>query len=375
MTRTHLARSLLRTCLILLASPIAPAAATDAEMVVGLVGPMTGTFSRAGAEIAAGFRQALADVNASGGVLGAWLRPTIGDDACDRDRAVEQARRMVGAGARVVVGHVCSAAAVAAAPVYAAARIVLISPAARHPDFTDRRAGRTVFRLAGREDQQGLVAGRFLAARYAGKRIAIFHDRTDYGRGLATAVKVALSRTGQRELLFAPFKAGEKDYGKLVRAATQANADVVYLGGHATEVALIVRQMRDVGLAAAVMAGDAIAGPDFQRIAGRAVEGVLMTFPPDARRRAEASGIIQHLRATGTEPQGHVLHAYAALEAWSQAAREAGSDDGPAVAAILQQRTFDTALGRVAFDHKGDVLLPAYAIHAWTAAGQYQQTD
>ena len=108
------------------------------------------------------------------------------DDACDAKTADAVANQLAGKGVAMVVGHLCLAASIAASTVYAGNKIVEISPAITYPKYTDERPGPGIFRLAGRDDQQGIVAGDFIATRYADKRIAIVDDNSAYGKGLAT---------------------------------------------------------------------------------------------------------------------------------------------------------------------------------------------
>jgi branched-chain amino acid transport system substrate-binding protein len=149
-----------------------------ADIAIGTVGPMNGTFQLFGEEMQAGAARAVADINAEGGVLGQKLTLEVGDDNCDRAQATAVANQMIGKNIVFMAGHFCSFASMAAAPVYARAKIAEISPASPYPKFTDERPGPGVFRLCGRDDDQGRVAGAFLAKRFAGKRIAFADDRS-----------------------------------------------------------------------------------------------------------------------------------------------------------------------------------------------------
>ena len=150
---------------------------------IALVGPVTGQYASFGAQMQNGAELAVEDINAAGGVLGKKLDLDIGDDACDPKQAVAVANQMIGSGVALVAGHYCSGSSIPASKVYAEGDMVQISPASTNPALTDDRAGPNIYRVCGRDDQQGGVAGKYLASHFADKKIAIIHDKTAYGKG------------------------------------------------------------------------------------------------------------------------------------------------------------------------------------------------
>ena len=235
------------------------------------------------------------------------------------------ANQMTGSGAALIAGHYCSGSSIPASQVYGESDTVQISPASTNPTFTDNRPGNNIYRVCGRDDQQGGVAGKYLAKHFAGKKVAIVHDKTAYGKGLADEVKKALNEAGTQEVLYEAISAGEKDYSALVSKLKQAAVDAVFLGGYHTEAGLIVRQMRDQGLATVLMGGDALITQEYWSITGPAGEGTLMTFSPDPRKNPAAAEVVKRFKDKGIEPEGYVLYTYAAIQAWAQAAEKAGS--------------------------------------------------
>jgi branched-chain amino acid transport system substrate-binding protein len=354
----------------ILLSLLALAAPASAETAIGLAGPMSGTFSVFGEEMKAGAAMAVADINASGGVLGEQLTLAVGDDLCDRKQADAVANQMAGRKVAVVVGHLCSGASIAAATVYAEAGIVQISPGATNPQFTDGRAGPGVFRLAGRDDRQGPAAAAFIASRFKDRRIAVVHDEGSYGKALADDVEKALAGAGLKPVLTDTYDSGGKDYAALVSRLKDARIDVVFLGGMAPEAGLIARAIRDAELNAALIGGDALLTDEFWQAAGDAGEGTFVTYPPDPAANPDAAALVAKFRAAGTEPEGFVLPAYAAVQVWAEAAKAAGSTDFARVTAAIAGGTFDTAIGKVSFDDKGDMRLPAFVVYEWKA-GRY----
>ena len=125
----------------------------------------------------------------------------IGDDACDPKQAVDVANDMASRRIVFMAGHFCSGSSIPASVVYAENNIVQISPASSNPAFTDNRPGKGVFRVVGRDDVQGIVAGKFLAENFAGKNIAILDDKSPYGKGLADETRKALNAAGGKEVL------------------------------------------------------------------------------------------------------------------------------------------------------------------------------
>mgnify|MGYP000291058956 FL=1 len=222
--------------------------AVRADIVVASAGPMSGDLAVFGEQLKYGAEMWVKDVNAKGGINGEKVVLEIGDDACDPKQAVAVANKLVGMGAVFVAGHFCSGSSIPASQVYSEAGVVQVSPASTNPDFTDKAKGDNVFRVCGRDDQQGEVAGKWIADKYKGKKVAILHDKTAYGKGLADATRKNMKKAGLKEAMYEAYTAGEKDYSALVSKLKSNNIDAVYLGGYHTEGGLIVRQMRVQGM-------------------------------------------------------------------------------------------------------------------------------
>ncbi len=345
-----------------------------ADITIATIGPMTGQYASFGAQMKAGAEQAVADINAAGGVNGNKLKLIIEDDACDPKQAVAAAGKLAASKVALVAGHFCSGSSIPASKVYAEEGIVQISPASTNPKLTDERAGPNVFRVCGRDDQQGQVAGAFLAKKYAGKKVAVLHDKTAYGKGLADETKKYMNEAGLKEAMYEAYTAGEKDYTALVSKMKQAGIDVVYVGGYHTEAGLIVRQMRDQGMKTQLVSGDALVTQEYWQVTGDAGEGTLMTFSPDPRKSPAAKDIVAKFRSKKIEPEGYVLYTYAAIQAWAQAAGAAKSTDAEKVINKLNTMEFSTVLGKFKFDKKGDPNLPPYKFYEWKA-GKYEQIN
>jgi branched-chain amino acid transport system substrate-binding protein len=349
-------------------------AAAQSEILIAVAGPMTGKEATFGAQFRAGAEAAVADINAKGGVLGKKLKLQVGDDQCDPKQARAVAEQVTAAGAVFVAGHFCSSSSIPASSVYAEQGVIQISPGSTNPAFTDKRPGPFIFRVCGRDDQQGSVAGAYLAEHFKGKKIAFLHDKTAYGRGLADETKKALNAAGVNEVFFEAITAGEKDYTAIVTKLKQDGVDVVFLGGYHTEAGLIIRQMRAQGMKTILVGGDSLMSSELGLVAGEEVEGTLMTFSPDPRTNPAAKEVVEAFKKNGVNPEGYVVYTYAAVQAWAQAAEKAGTTDGAKVADALGSNEFDTALGKFRFDAKGDPNLPPYVFYRW-GKNTYAQID
>jgi len=354
------------------ASPVMSPAVAD-EIDIAVVGPMTGQYAIFGDQMLRGARMAVDDINKAGGVLGKELVLEVGDDACEAKQAVAVANQMVNKGVIFVAGHFCSSTSIPASEVYFEEGILQISPASTNPVLTERGMD-NVFRTCGRDDQQGVVAGEFLAEHFPDARVAILHDKTAYGKGLADETKKALNSRGIDEVMYEAYTAREQDYSALVSKLKQSDVDVIYVGGYHTEAGLIIRQARQQGLDATLVSGDALVTEEFWSITGEAGEGTLFSFSPDPRKNPAAQEVVKRFEAEGITPEGYTLYTYAAVQAFAQAAEKAGSTDLDALVTVLKTDTFETVLGEIGFDEKGDVTAPGYVFYEWRD-GSYDYTD
>ena len=339
-------------------------ASAHAQVKIATAGPMTGEYAAFGQQMKAGAEQAVADINKAGGVLGQQIVLEIGDDACDPKQAVSVANQLAGKGVKFVAGHFCSSSSIPASKVYAEEGVLQISPASTNPTFTDKGDWNT-FRTCGRDDQQGLVAGNYLAKEFPNRKIAILHDNSAYGKGLADETKKALNAKGVKEALYTAYTPKERDYSALVSRLKQAGVEVIYVGGYHTEAGLILRQSKEQGMKATLIGGDALVTNEFWQITGDTGEGTLMTFPSDPRARPTAAAVVKEFKDKGVDPEGYVLYTYAAVQVWADAVKKAGSTDPKKVAAAMHSGTWNTVLGPISFDKKGDVTVSDYVFYIW----------
>ena len=345
------------------------------DLVVATAGPMTGGDAIFGEQMKKGAEMAIKHINAAGGVLGKQLKLEIGDDACEPKQAVPVATSFVQKKVIFVAGHYCSGVSIPASAVYVENNILQITPASTNPRLTDEakaKGWKTVLRTCGRDDIQGAIAGKFLSDKYGDKKIAILHDKSPYGQGIADETKKAYNKAGKTEALYDSFQKGDKDFTALISKMKAGNIDVVYVGSYHNEVGLMVKQAREQGYKAQFVSEDALVTDEFWKISGPAGEGVLMTFAPDPRKLASAKTIVDKFKASGYDPEGYTLYTYAAFQVWVAAVKQAGSTDPKKLDVILRQNTYNTVLGDLKFNDKGDVVNPIYVFYKWSN-GKYEE--
>ncbi|THF53648.1 branched-chain amino acid ABC transporter substrate-binding protein [Allorhizobium terrae] len=350
---------------VALTAMVAFSGAAKADILVGVAGPLTGPNAAFGAQLQKGAEQAAADINAAGGINGEKIKIDLGDDVSDPKQGISVANKFVADGVKFVIGNFNSGVSIPSSEVYAENGILQITPASTNPKFTERGMWNT-FRTCGRDDQQGAVAGQYIFDHFKDAKVAFVHDKTPYGQGLADETKKALNKLGGKEVMYEGITPGEKDYSALIAKMKEAGVTVLYYGGLHTEAGLILRQMADQGLKATMISGDGITSNELASIAGDAVNGTLMTFPPDPRKNPDAQDVVKKFRAAGFEPEAYTLYSYAALQIIAEAAKAGNTIDPEKVAEAMKAKgPFKTVIGPIGFDAKGDITRPDYVMYTW----------
>ena len=356
--------ALASACLGLLAGLLVSAAPAAADVKVGVAVPRTGPDVAVGEQVLRGVEAAARDANAKGGINGEPIVLDVQDDSCDSNQAVAVANHYVNSGVRLVVGHVCSNASLAASEVYAAHGIVMITAASVAAKLTDRGLP-TIFRVSGRDDDQAKLSAAILAERFRDRKIAILSDLSPASRALAAATKDNLNRIGVNEAMSTAFQPSDADAAALADRLKGAGIDVVYYGGDAQEMGRLVRISAERGFRPQWFGTSAIATSDLAKVAGPASNGVLMTFYLDPSRKPEAQGVVTAFKTNGIEADGSMIYGYAAMQALVEAGNFAHSTDPAAIAKALRHERFDLVLGPVGFDAKGDITAQGYVLYVW----------
>ena len=350
---------------VALAAALAFSGAASAQIKMGVAGPITGPNAAFGAQLVQGTTQAVEDINKAGGILGQQITLEQGDDVSDPKQGVSVANKFVGDGVKLVVGHFNSGVTIPSSDVYSENGMLVITPSATNPKITDRKMW-GVFRTCGRDDQQGMLWAELARDKLKGKKIAVVHDKTTYGKGLADAALDNMHKFGIKEVLYEGVNTGEKDYSAIVSKIKESGADYIMWGGLHTEGGLIIRQMRDQGMKTIMISGDGITDNEFSQIGGPGVEGTLMSFGPDPRNNPSAKDVVAEFKAKNFDPEAYTLYSYAAVQIMKQAAEATKSLDPKKIAEYMHSgKTFHTVIGDIAYHKKGDRTSVDYVWYTW----------
>lgn len=359
------------------ATALGVSAFAQADVKIGVAGPMTGANAAFGEQYMKGAQAAADAVNAAGGVNGEKIVLVKGDDACEPKQAVTVAKDLTNQKVAGVVGHFCSSSTIPASEIYDEAGIIAITPGSTNPQVTERGLS-AMFRMCGRDDQQGIVAGDYIVDVLKGKKVVVLHDKDTYGQGLADATKAQLVKRGVTPVLYEGLTRGEKDFSTIVTKIRGAGADVVYFGGLHPEAGPLVRQLREQGLKdVKFMSDDGIVTDELVTTAGgpQFVDGVLMTFGADPRMLPDSKAVVDAFRKAGTEPEGYTLYAYASVQTLAAAFNGAKSNNGEKAAEWLKKNPVKTVMGEKAWDTKGDLKVSDYVVYQWDKDGKYHQLE
>ena len=359
------------------ATALGVSAFAQADVKIGVAGPMTGANAAFGEQYMKGAQAAADAVNAAGGVNGEKIVLVKGDDACEPKQAVTVAKDLTNQKVAGVVGHFCSSSTIPASEIYDEAGIIAITPGSTNPQVTERGLS-AMFRMCGRDDQQGIVAGDYIVDVLKGKKVAVIHDKDTYGQGLADATKAQLIKRGVTPVIYEGLTRGEKDFSALVTKIRAAGADVVYFGGLHPEAGPLVKQLRTEGLKdVKFMSDDGIVTDELVTTAGgpQYVDGVLMTFGADPRLLPDSKTVVDEFRKKGTEPEGYTLYAYASVQTLAAAFNGAKSNKGEDAAKWLKAHPVKTVMGEKTWDSKGDLKVSDYVVYQWDKDGKYHQLE
>lgn len=353
------------------------AAAAHADVIkIGLIGPMTGPVTQYGDMVREGAMTAVEVINASGGVKGHTFELVFIDDACESKQGAAAANRVVSEKISFVVGPVCSGPAVTAADIFDDEGILMVAPSATAPVLTDGKNYETIFRLIGRDDQQGPVAAKYIIERVKPRNVVILHDKQSYGQGVATVVRDALQKAGVNVAFFEGINVGDSDYSAIVTRMKSAGVDFVYFGGYHPEMGLLMRQAAEQGLKVTFMGPEGSGNPEIIAIAGPAVEGMLLTLPADFSGNPENAKIVEAFKSKGRNAAGAFqLTSYAAVQAIALGIEATGSTDPEVIAKYLHNNTLHTAIGETSWNAQGDLNEFKFQIFSWHKDGSQTLMD
>jgi branched-chain amino acid transport system substrate-binding protein len=332
---------------------------------LGVAGPHSGDLASYGIPTIKAAELVVKDINAKGGVLGKQVELLVEDDVCKPEVATNTATKLVSEGVDVVLGHICSGATKAALGIYKDANIPVMSPSATNPALTQSGDYPNFFRTIASDDAQARLEVDFALDVLKLKKIAVLHDKGDYGKGLAEFAKAFLEKDPRAEVVFYEgITPGAVDYSAVVQKIKRSGAEAVIFGGYHPEASKIVTQMRKKRMDTIFISDDGVKDDTFIKVAQKYAEGVYATGPKDVSSNPMAIAANEaHQAAYGSDPGAFYLNAYAAALALLNAIEQAGSTDYAAVTNALRTKDVETPLGKIRFDDRGDAIGVGFSMY------------
>jgi branched-chain amino acid transport system substrate-binding protein len=332
---------------------------------LGIAGAHSGDLASYGIPTTKAAELVVNDVNAKGGILGRKVELLVEDDVCKPEVATNTATRLVSRNVDLVLGHICSGATKAALGIYKDSNIVAMSPSATNPALTQSGDYPNFYRTIAADDAQARLEVDFALDVLKVKKIAVLHDKGDYGKGLAEFAKKFVEDSGRAELVFYEgITPGAVDYSAVVQKIKVSGAEAVIFGGYHPEASKIVMLMRRKKMETLFISDDGVKDDTFIKVAGEYAEGVYATGPKDVSKNPLAIAASEaHKQVYRSDPGAFFLNAYAAAQALLNAVDKAGSTDYNAVAKALKSEYVDTPLGKISFDEKGDAIGVGFSMY------------
>jgi branched-chain amino acid transport system substrate-binding protein len=331
----------------------------DRESIkMGVAGAHSGDLASYGIPSIRAAEFVVRDINAKGGILGRSVTLLVEDDVCKPEIATNTAARLVSQGVHVVLGHICSGATKAALGIYKDANIITMSPSATNPPLTQSGEYPYFFRTIASDDAQARLEVDFALDVLKLKKIAVLHDKGDYGKGLAEFAREFLEKSGRAEVvLYEGITPGAVDYSAVIQKIKMSGAEGIIYGGYHPEASKLVMLMRKKKMDTVFISDDGVKDVTFIKVAGVYAEGVYATGPKDVSKNPLAiAANTAHREVHGSDPGAFYLNAYAAAQALLNAIEKAGTTDYDAVSLALKTEYVDTPLGKIGFDERGDAI-------------------
>ena len=332
-----------------------PVLAAD-TIKLGVAGPHSGDLASYGIPTIKAAQLVVRKVNAAGGVLGKKVELVVEDDQCKPEVATNTATKLISNNVDVVLGHICSGATKAAMGIYKDSKIIAMSPSATNPGLTQSGDYPNFYRTIASDDAQAKLEVDFALGVLKLKKIAVLHDKGDYGKGLAEFAKSFIEKDSRGEVvLYEGITPGAVDYSAVVQKIKRSGAEAVIFGGYHPEASKVVSQMRKKRMKTIFISDDGVKDDTFIKVAKKYAEGVYATGPMDVSSNPMAIAANEaHKKAYGSDPGAFFLNAYAATLALLNAIEQAGSTDYDAVVKALRTKDVATPLGNIHFDERGD---------------------
>jgi branched-chain amino acid transport system substrate-binding protein len=352
MTRSHL----LLAAMVL--AVVSGCEKKSTAIVIGSAAPLTGGIAHLGKDNENGTRLAIEQANAAKIKIDgreAQFDLISLDDQADPKVGVTVAQKLVDAKVAGVVGHLNSGVTIPASVAYHDANppIPMISGSATNPEVTER-GFKNVFRVVGRDDQQGPAIASYLASSAKPKVVAVIDDATAYGQGLANEVEKTLKAEGISVLPREKGTDKTTDWKAVLTKVKGSNPEAVFYGGMDATAGPLLRQGRELGIKAVFAFGDGACTDNMKQLAGEASEGLLCSqagIPPQAASKKFLTAYKERFKV---DPILYAPFTYDATNLLIEAMRKANSADPAKYLPELQKIDYTGATGRISFDAKGD---------------------
>lgn len=337
--------------------------AADEQIVkIGHVGPVTGPSAHLGKDMEDGAKMAIEELNAKGIVLGGKKTKFVlltEDDASDPKQGTAAAQKLVDAKIQGVIGHMNSGTTIPASKIYYDAGTPQISPGATNPKYT-QQGFNSVFRVVANDSQLGGTLGRYAATTLHAKNVAVVDDRTAYGQGLAQEFTKAAKNAGINVVATQFTNDKATDFNAILTSIKAKNPDVIFFGGMDAVAGPMLRQMKQLGIKAKLMGGDAICTTDLPKLAGDGIGN-------DQVVCAEAGGVEESdkkglddfkaafLKKYNNDVKLYAPYSYDSIMTLVTAMQKANSADPKKYLSELAKIHYKGVTGMIAFDTKGDI--------------------
>jgi len=351
---------------IALSAVMAFASVATAETIkIGVAGPHSGDLASYGIPSSKAAELYVKELNAAGGILGKQIEIIKSDDVCKPEIAVNTANKLVSEKVAFVLGHICSGATKAALGTYKEAGIAIMSPSATNPALTKSGDYPNFFRTIAPDDAQAKLAVDFTIDKLGAKKIAVIHDKGDYGKGFAEFAKMFIEEGKKAEVvLFEGVTPGAVDYTAVVQKVKRSKATAVIFGGYHPEASKIITAMKKKKVKAAFISDDGVKDDTFIKVAGEYAEGGYATGPKDNSANPLYKKAIADFKETYKEdPGAFYTEAYSAMIAITEAIKAAGSTDYDKVTAALRSNWIETPIGKIKFDERGDAIGAGFSVY------------
>lgn len=345
------------------AAPVAGFA--EDTIKLGVVGPHSGDLASYGLPSVNAAKILVEQINAAGGIGGKKIELLVEDTVCDAKTATDVATKLVSDGAQIVLGGICSGSTKAALPIYQDSGILVMSPSATNPGLTQSGDYNNFFRTIAPDDAQAQLDVDFALDKLGYTKIAVVHDKGDYGKGFAEFAKKFLEESGKAEVvLFEGVTPGAVDYSAIVQKIKRSGAEAVMFGGYHPEASKIITMMKKKRLKADFISDDGVKDITFIKVAGKFAEGAYASGPMDTSKNPLSIAAVEaHKAEFNADPGAFYENAYSAVLAMTNAVEKAGSTDLDALKKALQTEKVDTPVGTISFDEKGDAIGVGFSVY------------